>query len=134
MVLAKVKNHAMVHRGPVVSTGRSDYIYAGTQVLLNTLFQLSISSPASLYLCPPLCVPLFLYSPVHPRSSSGTNGYLLYNSHNMVALVPNSMSNKKKKTGALFTHGSPEHKSLLNKDVKVLLEMSALDVAQFLCR
>ena len=37
VVLAKVKNHAMVQRGPVSSTGRSDYIYAGTQVLLNTL-------------------------------------------------------------------------------------------------
>lgn len=37
VVLAKVKNHAMVQWGPVTSTGRSDYIYAGTQVLLNTL-------------------------------------------------------------------------------------------------
>lgn len=34
---AKVKNHAMVQRGLFLSTGRSDYIYAGTQVLLYTL-------------------------------------------------------------------------------------------------
>lgn len=38
----------MVHRGLVSSTGRSDYIYAGTQVLLNTPFfalRLPLASP-----------------------------------------------------------------------------------------
>ena len=43
VLLAKVKNHAMVQRGLVLSTGRGDYINAGTQVLLNTPL-----------LCPPL--------------------------------------------------------------------------------
>lgn len=34
---AKVKTHATVPRGPARPAGRGDYIYAGTQVLLNTL-------------------------------------------------------------------------------------------------
>lgn len=49
VVPAKVKNHAMVQRGLLMSTGRSDYIYAGTQVLLNTLSTLPY---VSIYLYP----------------------------------------------------------------------------------
>lgn len=36
MMFAKVKNHATVQRAPDLSAGTSDYIHAGTQVLLNT--------------------------------------------------------------------------------------------------
>lgn len=58
--------------GLVLSTGRSDYIYAGTEVLLNTLLFTLHLPPTSIYLYPPhppasLFVPLlrsfFLSSP-----------------------------------------------------------------------
>lgn len=118
MLLAKVKNHATEQRGLVLSTGRSDYIYAGTQVLLNTLPLLS-NPPASLYLYPLLC----LSSPVVPRSSPGTNGYLLYNSLSMFVscscLSLTACKTKGENVPFLYSQiAPPEHKGLLNGDVK----------------
>lgn len=88
VALAKVKNHAMVQRGLVLSTGRSDYISAGTQVLLNTLsFALHLPPlPPSIYNPLSSSLSFLFFSPLLPRSSPGTNGYLLYNSHYMFVL------------------------------------------------
>lgn len=131
-VLAKVKNHAMVYRGLVLSTGRSDYIYAGTQVLLNTLlFALHLPPCLLLYTplySPLLSVPLFLSSLVLPRSSPGTNGYLLYNSHYMfvsACTCPQQHVKQKRKwaLSSLINYSSV-HKRLLNGDVKAPIEMS----------
>lgn len=55
----KVKNHATVPRGPVLSAGRGDYISAGTQVLLNTLPPL----PPSIL---PLPLSLFSFAQMPP--------------------------------------------------------------------
>lgn len=67
VVLAKVKNHATVLRGLVLPTGKSDYIYAGTQVLLNTLF-FALRLPLA---CSSLRPPLSLV----PRPPEGQSRY-----------------------------------------------------------
>lgn len=139
MVLAKVKNHAMVRRGLVLSTGRSDYIYAGTQVLLNTLsFALHLPTPPpSIYT--PLSPSLFFFLP--PVQSRYKWLFAVQLPQHVCVCSCLSLTACKTKTKkengrfSLFTNCSPEHKSLLNGDVKVLLEMSALEeVAQLLCQ
>lgn len=137
MVLAKVKNHAMVPRGLVLSTGRSDYIYAGTQVLLNTLF-------FTLYLppCLPLSVPP-LHSPHHfsvsffpscPKVQSRYKWLFAVQLPQHVCICSRlslTACKTKKENGALslLTNCSSEHKRLLNGDVRVPLEMSVLEEA-----
>lgn len=122
----------MVHRGLVSSTGRSDYIYAGTQVLLNTPFfalRLPLASPH----------PAPLSSLVLPGSSPGTNGYLLYNSHNMFVSActcpQQHVKQKRKSSLSSLINCSSVHKRLLNGDVKAPLERSVLvEAAQPLCQ
>lgn len=111
VMLAKVKNHAMVQRGLVLSTGRSDYIYAGTQVLLNTLSLVLYVLPLPPCI-PPSLRPSLLSPPVLPRFSPGSNGYLLYKSHNMffcsclslTACKTKKQKQKRKKMGPFFIH------------------------------
>ena len=132
MVLAKVKNHAMVQWGLVLSTGRSDYIYAGTQVLLNTLsFALHL---------PHLSIPPYsssLSSPSSPQVQSRYKWLFAVQLPQHVCVCSclslTACKKKEKENGAFLC--SPEYKSLLNGDVKVLLEMYAMEeAAQLLCQ
>lgn len=95
---AKVKNHAIVQRGLVLSPRTSDYIYAGTQVLLNTLSLVPFLPPLPpVSVPPPLCPSVLLFSSVLPMPSPGTNGYLLYKSQNMFpCLYPTACKAKTK--------------------------------------
>lgn len=101
-MLAKVKNHAIVQRGLLVSAGRSDYIHAGTQVLLNTcpLSHLNLTAPAP---------PRSLFSFITPCSLQVQSRYKwlfavqLPQHVFLPLLVPNSVLNtkQKKKKGRL---------------------------------
>lgn len=98
-MFAKVKNHATVQRALDLSAGTSDYIHAGTQVLLNTLSLVLLPPTHSL---PTIYTPSLSF-PVLPRSVPGTKAYLPYKSHNMfclLPLVPCSMLSEKAKQGA----------------------------------
>lgn len=106
MVLAKVKNHAMVHRGLVLSTGRSDYIYAGTQVLLNTLF-FALHLPRSSVSPPPPLRPSLSFFPSSPKVQSRYKWLFAVQLPKHVwiwlHLSPTACKTKKK-TGPFFTH------------------------------
>lgn len=118
-----------------MSTGRSDYIYAGTQVLLNTLSTLPY---VSIYLYPPFSSLSFPPGPVQVQMAICCTSPTACLS--VLILVPNSLLNKeekgeRKEALSLFTNCSSKHKSLLNGVVKVPLEGSELEeVAQLLCQ
>lgn len=79
VMFAKVKNHATVQSAPDLSTGTSDYIHAGTQVLLNTSSLVLLPHQAPFHYLPPHLPSLLAL----PRSGPGTKAYLLYKSHHM---------------------------------------------------
>lgn len=104
VVLAKVKNHAMLQRGLVLSTGRSDYIYAGTQVLLNTLS--SALHPPSLCLYPPLFRPSLSSFPSSPQVPSRYKWLFAVQlpQHVCVCSCLSLTACKTKKMGSFFIH------------------------------
>lgn len=101
-MLAKVKNHAIVQRGLLLSVGRSDYIHAGTQVLLNTL-SLSLVPKLVPYPTsppPPTHSPSFLSSPLLPAGPVQVQMAICCTTPTtcfLPLLVPNSVLNTKQK-------------------------------------
>lgn len=138
-MFAKVKNHATVQRAPHLSTGTSDYIHAGTQVLLNTLslvllphqapFPLSAAPPS------PSSPPV---SPSPPQVGSRYKSLFAVQVPPHVGvppLVPCSVLSQKSGPGR--QHEAPQTPSPLNQDVAPpsLGFMSPLrPLCEFVCR
>ncbi|CAB1460069.1 unnamed protein product [Pleuronectes platessa] len=115
----------MVQWGQALSTGRGDYIYAGTQVLLNTP-SFALQRPTSL--CPdnplfPRSIPLSLRCPSSPLVPSRYKWLFAVQLPRhvvcLLVLVPNSMYNRKNEDRPFssYTNCSQDHKRLLSGDV-----------------